>query len=99
MVIVGGWYVNPGYRPVDRPGQAASYPGIAGDYERTFAVLKNLPCDVFLGAHGMYFNMLEKLSKVRAGSTENVWVDPLGYQAAVAEREQAFETELKNQRN
>jgi metallo-beta-lactamase class B len=79
VVIVGSWYVNPGYRLVDRPGRAASYPGIAADYERTFSVLRNLPCDVFLGAHGMYFNMLEKLGRVRAGSTENVWVDPQGY--------------------
>jgi metallo-beta-lactamase class B len=97
VVIVGSWYVNPGYRLVDRSGQAASYPGIAEDYERTFSALKNLPCDVFLGAHGMYFGMLEKLSRVEAGSTENVWVDPLGYRAAVAERKTAFEAELMRQ--
>jgi metallo-beta-lactamase class B len=97
VVIVGSWYVNPGYRLVDRPGQAASYPGIARDYERTFSVLKGLPCDVFLGAHGMYFNMLEKLSRMRAGSTDNVWVDAVGYQAAVAERKAAFEAELVRQ--
>lgn len=97
VVIVGGWYVNPGYRLVDRAGQSASYPGIAADYKRTFALLKSLPCDVFLGAHGGYFDMLEKLRRVRAGTTQNVWVDPLGYQAAVAEREQAFEVELRRQ--
>jgi metallo-beta-lactamase class B len=97
VVIVGSWYVNPGYRLLDRPGQAASYPGIAADYEWTFSVLKKLRCDVFLGAHGVYFDMLEKLSRVRAGSMENVWVDPLGYQAAVAERQAAFEGELMRQ--
>ena len=97
VVIVGSWYVNPGYRLVDRPGQSASYPGIADDYERTFLVLKNLPCDVFLGAHGMYFDMLAESKKMRAGVTENVWVDPLGYQAAVAERKAAFEAELRRQ--
>jgi metallo-beta-lactamase class B len=97
VVIVGGWYVNPDYRLVDRPGQSASYPGIAADYKRTFALLQSLPCDVFLGAHGGYFGMLEKLRRVRAGTTQNVWVDPLGYQAAVAERKQAFEVELLRQ--
>ncbi len=69
-----------------------------GAYERTFSVLKNLPCDVFLGAHGMYFDTLAKLAKIRAGTTENVWVDPLGYQAAVAERKAAFEAELMRQK-
>jgi metallo-beta-lactamase class B len=99
VVIVGSWNVNPGFRLVDRPGQPASYPSMAADYRRTFAVLKALPCDVFLGAHGAYFGMLEKLERIKSGATENVWVDPAGYQAAVAEREQAFETELKKQEN
>ena len=97
-VIVGSWSVNPGYRLVDKPGRPASYPGIAADYEKTFAVLKSLPCDIFLGAHGIYFDMLEKLQRAN-GSGNNVWVDPAGYRAAVAEREQAFAAELKRQRS
>jgi metallo-beta-lactamase class B len=98
VVIVGSWNVNPDYRLADRPGQPASYPGIAADYQRTFSVLKRLPCDVFLGAHGGYFNMLGKLEQLRGGASENVWVDPAGYQSAVAERERAFEDELTRQR-
>jgi hypothetical protein len=47
VVIVGSWNVNPGYRLVDRPGQPASYPGIAQDYQRTFMVLKSLPAMSF----------------------------------------------------
>jgi metallo-beta-lactamase class B len=97
VVIVGSWNVNPGYRLVDRPGQPASYPGIAADFQRTFSLLKSLPCDVFLGAHGQYFDMLTKLNKLQAGSTENVWIDPQGYQAAIAERKAAFEAELLRQ--
>jgi metallo-beta-lactamase class B len=97
VVIVGSWNVNPGYRLVDKPGQPASYPGIAADFQRTFVLLAALPCDVFLGAHGAYFHMLEKLERLRAGASQNVWVDPSGYQAAVAERRQAFETELQRQ--
>jgi metallo-beta-lactamase class B len=99
VVIVGSWNVNPGWRLVDRPGESASYPGIAADYRRTFATLKALQCDVFLGAHGAYFGMLAKLEHIKAGAKQNVWVDPQGYQAAVAERQQAFETELKRQEN
>jgi len=97
VVIVGSWNVNPGFRLVDRPDKSASYPGIAADYRHTFSVLKGLPCDVFLGAHGAYFAMLAKMNALRAGTTENVWVDPVGYQAAVAERKAAFETEYRRQ--
>jgi metallo-beta-lactamase class B len=99
VVIVGSWYVNPGFRLVDHPAQPASYPGIADDYRRTFAVLKGLPCDIFLGAHGGYFDMLAKLARIKNGAKENVWIDPKGYQAALAAREQAFEKELQRQQN
>jgi metallo-beta-lactamase class B len=95
-VIVGSWNVNPGFRLVDKPQQPASYPGITDDYRKTFALLKKLPCDIFLGAHGAYFNMTEKLAKA-ARDGESVWIDPDGYKAAVAEREHAFETELHEQ--
>ena len=97
VVIVGSWNVNDSFRLVDRPGKPASYPGIAADYRRTFAVLKSLPCDIFLGAHGAYFNMLPKLQRTKAGEGESVWIDPKGYQERVAEREAAFERELKRQ--
>jgi len=97
-VIVGSWNVNPGFRLVDKPGQPASYPGMADDYRRTFALLKQLPCDIFLGAHGAYFDMLGKLSRAAPGPAgQSVWVDPKGYRAAVSEREQAFEAELRKQ--
>jgi metallo-beta-lactamase class B len=95
-VIVGSWNVNPGFRLVDKPQQPASYPGMADDYRKTFALLKKLPCDIFLGAHGAYFNMLDKLARVKQAG-ESVWIDPQGYKDAVAEREKAFETELRKQ--
>ena len=96
VVIVGSWNVNPGFRLTDRPGRPASYPGIAADYQKTFAVLRDLPCDIFLGAHGSYFGMLGKLERARAGE-KDVWVDPVGYREAVKERERAFEAELHRQ--
>jgi metallo-beta-lactamase class B len=104
VVIVGSWNVNDSFRLVDRPGHPASYPGIAANYEHAFAVFKNLPCDIFLGAHGSYFDMLHKLDEIKADPankalSENVWIDPEGYRTAVAEREHAFQTELKKQRD
>ena len=98
VVIVGSWNVNDSFRLVDRPGKAASYPGIAQDYAHTFEVLKGLHCDVFLGAHGSYFGMLEKLDKAKAGAGEAAWMDRAGYKAAVEERQRAFEAEWRRQR-
>ena len=99
VVIVGSWNVNAGFRLADHPGHPASYPGIAADYQHAFAVLAKLPCDIFLGAHGAYFDMLAKLDRAKSGAGESVWIDPDGYHAAVAEREQAFQRELKRQQD
>ncbi|MGD0797424.1 MAG: subclass B3 metallo-beta-lactamase [Acidobacteriaceae bacterium] len=97
VVIVGSWNVNSSYRLVDRPGSPASYPGIAADYQHSFAVLSALPCDIFLGAHGSYFHMLGKLARAPSTDPESIWIDPTGYRRAVAERQQEFEAELKRQ--
>jgi len=91
-VIVGSPNVNAGYVLVNN----SAYPQIAADYVKTFALLKSLPVDLFLGAHGAYFNLKDKLPKMTGGS--NPFVDPAGYKAYVAEREQAFEKELAKQR-
>ncbi len=79
--------------------RSASYPGIAADYQKTFITLKSLPCDIFLGAHGQYFDMLAKLARAKAGAGESVWIDPEGYKAAVADAGgPAFEAELARSR-
>ena len=95
-VIVGSWNVNPGFRLVASHGKPASYPGIEQDYVHTFAVLNALPCDIFLGAHGEYFDMLAKLARMPMEG-DKVWIDPKSYRAAVAERKAAFEAELHKQ--
>jgi len=92
VVIVGSPNVNPGYKLVGNK----AYPQIAADYKRGFAVLKRLPCDVFLGAHGSYFDLVEKYPRWKAGD-HDAFVDPAGYKAYIAEREQAFEKELARQ--
>jgi metallo-beta-lactamase class B len=91
-VIIGSPNVNPGYLLVGNK----DYPQIAQDYVKTFKVLKGLPCDFFLGAHGAYFGMKAKYEKLKAGQA-NPLIDPEGYKAYVAEREAAFEKEWKRQ--
>jgi metallo-beta-lactamase class B len=92
VVIVGSPNVNNGYKLVNNP----KYPQIASDYERTFQVLRSLPCDVFLGAHGSYYGMQSKFAKMKAGD-RNAFVDPDGYKNYVADREQTFRAELRKQ--
>lgn len=93
IVIVGSPNVNPGYQLVDNP----LYPRIAEDYVQTFRVLKSLPCDVFLGAHGSYYGMETKFARMKPHSPQ-VFIDPDGYRSYVAEREQAFLRALAKQR-
>jgi metallo-beta-lactamase class B len=92
VVIVGGTAVNEGYKLVNN----TAYPGIVQDYERTFKVLKSLPVDYFLGAHGSYFAMEEKYSRLKAGA-KAPFIDPDGYRKFVIEAEEAFRAELAKQ--
>ena len=92
VVIVGSPNVNPGYKLVNNK----AYPQIADDYRRQFEVLKKLPCDIFLGAHGGYFDLQQKYERLKNGE-KNAFIDPAGYKAYVADREQAFEAELRRQ--
>jgi metallo-beta-lactamase class B len=92
VVIIGSPNVNAGYKLVGNK----VYPQIAADYKRGFAVLEGLPCDIFLGAHGAYFGLTEKYPRWKAGD-KNAFIDPAGYKAYVADRKQAFETELARQ--
>ena len=92
VVIVGSPNVNPGYRLVGN----RAYPQIASDFRHQFAVLRALPCDIFLGAHGGYFGLREKYARWKAGD-HDAFIDPAGYKAYVADCEQAFETALQLQ--
>jgi metallo-beta-lactamase class B len=94
VVIVGSPNVNPGYRLVDNP----VYPEIVEDYERMWRVLKSLPCDIFLGAHGSYFGLEAKHSRMAPGGA-NPFVDPEGYKNFLAQKEQDFHTELARQQS
>jgi metallo-beta-lactamase class B len=92
VVIVGSPNVNPGYKLVDNK----VYLKIAADFAHQFAVLESLPCDIFLGAHGGYFDVKEKYQRWKEGD-RNAFIDPAGYKAYVEDRKQAFEAELRRQ--
>jgi metallo-beta-lactamase class B len=92
VVIVGGVSANEGYQLVNN----AVYPQMAADFEKTFRVLKLLHCDVFLGAHGSYYDMEAKYARMKDGAS-NPFIDPDGYSNFVEEYEKIFRTELDRQ--
>jgi metallo-beta-lactamase class B len=94
VVIIGSPNVNAGYKLVNN----ALYPQIASDYEHMFRILKSLPCDIFLGAHGNYYGLEAKYARMKEGAA-NPFIDPEGYKSYVAEREQTFRTELAKQKD
>ncbi|HSE15588.1 MAG TPA: subclass B3 metallo-beta-lactamase [Pyrinomonadaceae bacterium] len=93
VVIVGSPNVNPGYKLVGN----TVYPRMAEDFEKTFRVLKSLPVDYFLGAHGSYFDLERKYPRFKIG--EAAFFDPGGYKNFVDDREQAFRMELTKQKS
>lgn len=79
VVLAGSLSVNPGVRL--KPPE--SYPGIAADYEKSFRVLRSLPCEIFLGSHPVFFNMEDKYRR-------RDFVDPAGYHQFLESSERAF---------
>jgi metallo-beta-lactamase class B len=92
VVVIGSPNVNPGFQLVGNK----DYPEIAADFARTFEVLKSLPCDVFLGAHGGYYGMVERHALLQKGQ-KDAFVNPEGYKAYVALKERAFRKILATQ--
>jgi metallo-beta-lactamase class B len=87
VVIVGSPNVNPGYQLVNN----VYYPEISSHFAETFRVLKSLRCDIFLGAHGNYYGMEEKFKRWKGDAdAANPFIDPEGYKAYVADREQHY---------
>jgi len=74
-----------------------SYPGITADFERSFALLNHLPCDIFLASHASFFHFVEKHERLLRGDA-NAFIDPNGYKAYLRESEQEFRNKLAQQK-
>jgi len=99
VVFVGSATVLPNYKLIDLPNAPATYPGIQADYEKTFRVLRSLPCDVFLASHGSFYSLVDKRSVMSKNSAQNPFIDPWGYQAYILRAEAAFQKELQNEQS
>jgi metallo-beta-lactamase class B len=84
--------VSPGAHLKNNP----KYPGIVADFEKSFARWKSLPCDVFLGAHTIFFDLDDKRARMKAGGA-NPFIDPQGYARTVAEQERKFREQLADE--
>jgi metallo-beta-lactamase class B len=76
----------PDYKLVGNP----LYPDAADDYRKSFRVLRALPVDIFLAAHGNFFDLTTKMKS-------HNFVDPSGYREYLDRTEKAFETLLAKQ--
>jgi metallo-beta-lactamase class B len=93
LLILGSIGVNANYILVNNK----DYPQIAEDYVRGFKALRALPCDVFLGSHGRFYNLKEKYAKLGKGGP-NPFIDHAGYLAHLDLQEKAFRAKLEEQK-
>ena len=50
-------------------------PALVDEFNRSFKLVRSLPCDVQLGDHGAQYNMQEKYAKLEKGGP-NPFIDP-----------------------
>jgi metallo-beta-lactamase class B len=77
----------------------AAYPDIVRDYERTFAALRELQIDIFIGAHPAYYDGTAKAARLKANpSGPNPFVDPEGYWLYIDNAERSFRERLAREK-
>src|ERR1051326_1868237 len=81
--------INPGVRVSGMP----KFPGIEQAYARTFHDQKELKIDVWLASHAAQFDLHKKYQPGDAYNPDR-FVDPQGFQAAVARLEKAYRDQL-----
>jgi metallo-beta-lactamase class B len=92
VVILGGMGVT-----ANAPLATGAGPtGLARDYQRSFTLLRSIPCDVPLGSHTSMYNMTEKYARI--GKGPNPFVDSGAYAEELDARERVFNLRLDAQR-
>jgi metallo-beta-lactamase class B len=85
--------VPTGARLVDNP----DFPDVARAFERSFAIWRAMPCEIFLGSHGSFFDLEKKRRRLEAAPRPNPFVDPAGYQRTIHDAETKFRDLLSSQ--
>ncbi len=79
-------------------GASPTFPGIVDAYRRSYSVLRNLSCEVFLASHSAFFGLARKLEKMKAGAATNPFVDPDGCSAYIDRGEAQLAARLARER-
>ena len=93
VVFTSSLSINPGVKMVNN----RTWAGVADAYAKSFATLKTLPCDVFLGPHAPFFNMEEKVKRI--GTQPNPFIDPQGLRNFVEMNEKAYKAQIEREHN
>lgn len=93
VVFTSSMSINPGVKMINNP----TWAGVADAYAQSFAKLKTLPCDVFLGPHAPFFNMEKKVK--RLGSQPNPFIDPQGLSKFIKMNEKSYHAQIQRERN
>ena len=72
-------------------------PGIESELNRTFKVVRSLPCDVPLGDHPAQYSMAAKYARVKPGEP-NPFIDPANCWVEAEIQEAMFRAQLEQQR-
>lgn len=86
VVILCAIRINTSMPLVNHP----RYPHMPQDLAYTFARLKIMPVDIFLGPHGWIFGLQEKLEALHGSPMKNPFIDPIGFRNYVLGREKEF---------
>jgi metallo-beta-lactamase class B len=89
LVFFPSGNVSPGTQLKENP----IYPEIVTDFERSFALWKTMPCDVFLGSHTAFFDLARKRALLAEGRP-SPFIDPQGFRQTVADQEKLFREQL-----
>lgn len=71
-------------------------PEIAKEFDRSFPMVRSLPCDVPLGDHPAQYDMQEKFAKLRRGGS-NPFIDPAGCNVETDIEDSMFHAILREQ--
>lgn len=93
LAVLGGLRPNTNEPLLGHP----DYPDMPQDFAYTHARLKVLPVDVFLGAHGYWYNLKDKHSRLLAGTDKNPFIDPEGYGRAIKYWESIYLDRLREE--
>ena len=93
VVFVCSLSVPDEYRLMGNP----AYPRAVEDYERSFRIVRSLPCDVLLAPHASFFHQDERRAKIAEGAP-NPFVDPAACVTYLERSEQAFRAHLEKER-